>query len=132
MKTLFIDCNPQLGAVWPRVHGAGDPPIALNTAPFERGDLAHVIGDHDIVIDDHSFMPTELVRQCPNLKHIVFLGTGAASYMNVPEIEALGIGVHTIRGYGDTAVAEHTIALMMAACRGVARMDRAVRGGIWQ
>ena len=45
-----------------------------------------------------------------SLKHIVFLGTGAASYMNVPELEALGVKVHTIKGYGDTAVAEQTIA----------------------
>ena len=37
----------------------------------------------------------------------------------------------TIKGYGDTAVAEHTIALMLAAARDVARMDREVRDGIW-
>jgi D-3-phosphoglycerate dehydrogenase len=77
-------------------------------------------------------MPTELVRQCRALKHIVFLGTGAASYMNVPEIEALGVKVHTIRGYGNTAVAEHTIALMMACCRDLAGMDRSIRAGTWQ
>jgi D-3-phosphoglycerate dehydrogenase / 2-oxoglutarate reductase len=41
------------------------------------------------------------------------------------------VSVHTIKGYGDTAVAEHTIALMFAAARDVARMDREVRGGIW-
>jgi D-3-phosphoglycerate dehydrogenase len=29
-------------------------------------------------------------------------------------------------------VAEHTIALMMAACRDLARMDRAIRAGSWQ
>jgi D-3-phosphoglycerate dehydrogenase len=62
----------------------------------------------------------------------VFLGTGAASYMTVPEIEALGVKVHTIKGYGDTAVAEQTIALMMAACRDLARMDRNIRAGTWQ
>jgi len=39
--------------------------------------------------------------------------------------------VHTIKGYGDTAVAEHTIALMMACCRDIARMDRGIRGGSW-
>jgi D-3-phosphoglycerate dehydrogenase len=61
----------------------------------------------------------------------VFLGTGAASYMNVAEIEALGIKVHTIKGYGDIAVAEQTIALMMAACRDLARMDRNIRTGTW-
>lgn len=132
MKTIFIDCNPQLGAVWQRVHRPDDPPIAVNTTPFERTELPRVIGDHAIAIDDHSYMPTDLVRQCKNLKHIVFLGTGAASYMSVPEIEALGIEVHTIKGYGDTAVAEQTIALMMACCRDLARMDRGIRAGTWR
>jgi D-3-phosphoglycerate dehydrogenase len=52
--------------------------------------------------------------------------------MSVPEIEALGIEVHTINGYGDTAVAEQTIALMMACCRDLARMDRGIRAGTWR
>ncbi len=39
--------------------------------------------------------------------------------------------MHTIKGYGDRAVAEHTIALMFACARGLARMDRAVRAGRW-
>ena len=132
MKTIFIDCNAQLGAVWKRVHGPDDPSVTINTVPFEKNDLPRVIGDYDIAIDDHSYMPTDLVRQCKYLKHIVFLGTGAASYMTVPEIEALGVKVHTIKGYGDTAVAEQTIALMMAACRDLARMDRTIRAGTWQ
>jgi len=132
MKTIFIDCNQQLGAVWQRVYRPDDPPVTINTAPFEKTELPRVIGDYDIAIDDHSYMPTDLVRQCPNLKHIVFLGTGAASYMSVPEIEALGVKVHTIKGYGDTAVAEQTVALMMAAGRDLARMDRDIRAGTWQ
>jgi D-3-phosphoglycerate dehydrogenase len=71
------------------------------------------------------------VRQCPDLRHVVFLGTGAASYMNVDELKALGVTVHTIKGYGDTAVAEHSITLMWAAARDLARMDRDVRRGEW-
>ena len=62
---------------------------------------------------------------------IVFLGTGAGSYMNVGELAQRGIRVHTIKGYGDTAVAEHAIALMLACCRDIARMDREVRSGTW-
>ena len=106
--------------------------MTINSAPFEKNELPRVVGDYEIAIDDHSYMPTDLVRQCKSLKHIVFLGTGAASYMNVAELEALGIKVHTIKGYGDTAVAEQTIALMMAACRDLARMDRNIRAGTWQ
>jgi D-3-phosphoglycerate dehydrogenase len=71
------------------------------------------------------------MAECRGLKHIVFLGTGASSYMDVPALKALGIAVHTIAGYGDTAVAEHAVALMLACCRDIARMDRAIRRGIW-
>jgi D-3-phosphoglycerate dehydrogenase len=131
MKTIFIDCNAQLGAVWQRVYRPDDPAVTINTTPFEKNELPRVIGDYDIAIDDHSYMPTDLVRQCKSLKHVVFLGTGAASYMNVAELEAAGVKVHTIKGYGDTAVAEQTIALMMAACRDLARMDRNIRAGTW-
>ena len=51
--------------------------------------------------------------------------------MNVDELKARGITVHIIKGYGDTAVAEHSIALMVAAARDIARMDREVRAGTW-
>jgi D-3-phosphoglycerate dehydrogenase len=132
MKTIFIDCNAELGTIWQRVIRPDDPPVAINTTPFEKSELPRVIGNYEIAIDDHSYMPTDLVRQCKGLKHIVFLGTGAASYMNVAELEAAGVRVHTIKGYGDTAVAEQTIALMMAACRDLARMDRTIRAGTWR
>lgn len=131
MKTLFIDCNEQLAPVWQRVIRTGDPPIDINRRPHERADLPRLLKGYDICIDDHSYMPTELVAQCDALKHIVFLGTGAASYMNPAELAQRGVTVHTIKGYGDTAVAEHTIALMMAASRDVALMDREVRSGKW-
>ena len=131
MKTIFLDCNEQLGAVWKRVYRADDPPVTVNTAPFERIALPKIVGDFEIAIDDHSYMPTELVRQCKTLKHVVFLGTGAASYMNVAELEGIGVKVHTIKGYGDTAVAEQTIALMFACARDLARMDRNIRAGTW-
>jgi D-3-phosphoglycerate dehydrogenase / 2-oxoglutarate reductase len=131
MKTIFLDCNDQLSPVWARVIRPDDPAIDVNRAAFARDDLPRIIRGYDIAIDDHSYMPTPLVAQCPELKHIVFLGTGPASYMNVGELEAHGIKVHIIKGYGDTAVAEHSIALMVAAARDVARMDREVRAGVW-
>ncbi len=131
MRSLFIDCNAQLAPVWERVVRADDPPIDVNRAPFAQAELPRLLRDYHICIDDHSYLPTELVAQCKALKHIVFLGTGAASYMNLAELALRGIHVHTIKGYGDTAVAEHTIALMLACCREIARMDRQVRSGNW-
>ena len=128
LKSLFIDCNDQLAPVWQRVVRAEDPPIDVNRAAFAPTELS---GSYDICIDDHSYLPTALVERCDRLKHIVFLGTGAGSYMNVGELAQRGIRVHTIKGYGDTAVAEHAIALMLACCRDIARMDREVRSRTW-
>ena len=39
--------------------------------------------------------------------------------------------MHTIKGYGDTAVAECAMALMWELARGIARMDREMRKGAW-
>jgi D-3-phosphoglycerate dehydrogenase len=85
----------------------------------------------EIVIIDHTPLPTDIARRCSGLKHVVFLGTGARSYMNPEELAELGIEVHLIKGYGDTAVAECAIALMWAAARGIAEMDREMRAGNW-
>src|SRR5664280_990448 len=131
MKSIFLDCNAQLAPVWARVIRPDDPQIDVNTTPFAREELPLLLAGYDIALDDHSYMPTELVARCKQLKHIVFLGTGAASYMNVDELKGHGVTVHTIKGYGDTAVAEHSIALLFACARDIARMDREVRGGIW-
>jgi D-3-phosphoglycerate dehydrogenase len=131
MKSIFLDCNDQLAPVWARVMRPDDPKIDVNRTPFAREELPLVLAGYDIALDDHSYMPTELVARCRQLKHIVFLGTGAASYMNIAELKDRGVNVHTIKGYGDTAVAEHSIALLFACARDIARMDREVRSGIW-
>ena len=85
----------------------------------------------ELPIVEHTALPTEIARQCRGLKHVVFLGTGARSYMNPEELAELGITVHLIKGYGDTAVAECAIALMWSAARGIAEMDREMRAGNW-
>jgi D-3-phosphoglycerate dehydrogenase / 2-oxoglutarate reductase len=61
----------------------------------------------------------------------VFLDTGARSYLNPEELAALRISVPLIKGYGDTAVAESTIALMWASARVLAQLDRDMRVGKW-
>ncbi|MBX9698651.1 MAG: 3-phosphoglycerate dehydrogenase, partial [Acetobacteraceae bacterium] len=72
------------------------------------------------------------VKRCTDLKHIVFLGTGARSYMDPDALKAeCGVEVHIIKGYGDTAVAEHAFALMWDAARQLSTMDAAVRAGDW-
>ena len=131
MKTLFIDCDVHLIDPWESVYRRDDPVIDVNTKPFARDAVPEVAAGYQIVIDDHSYFPAPILERCPALKHIVYLGTGASSYVDMAAAERLGIGVSTIKGYGDTAVAEHAVALILAAARDVARMDREIRAGAW-
>ncbi len=132
MKGLFLDATETLAEVFRAMRRDGDPAINVSIqAQVAPGDLPAMLAGYDFILDDHTALPTEAMRACPGLRHVIFLGTGARSYMNPEELAALGITVHTIKGYGDTAVAEHTIALMWAAARGLARMDGGMRAGQW-
>jgi len=132
MKAIFVDANPTLSAVAERLHRADDLELVINRQPDITSDqLPGVLGDAEIAIIDHTHLPTDIARQCKGLKHVVFLGTGARSYMNPEELAEIGIEVHIIKGYGDTAVAECAFALMWASAKGFARMDREMRAGNW-
>jgi D-3-phosphoglycerate dehydrogenase / 2-oxoglutarate reductase len=132
VRGVFVDANESLAEIFERLAKPGDPKVGIHRDPDVTPDrLPDVLDGAEIAIVDHTALPTAIARKCAGLKHVVFLGTGARSYMNPEELAELGIAVHLIRGYGDTAVAESTVALMWAAARGIARMDREMRAGNW-
>ena len=132
MRGVFVDANESLAVIFERLEQPGDPKVRIHRDPDITPDqYPDVLGGAEIAIVDHTALPTEIAKQCAGLKHVVFLGTGARSYMNPEELAELGIAVHLIKGYGDTAVAECAIALMWEAARGLAKMDRGIRAGNW-
>lgn len=132
LSAVFVDANPALGDVAQRLLHLPGVAFRIHRQPDIRPDaLPGLLGSAQIALIDHTGLPTSIARQCERLAHVVFLGTGARSYMNPDELAQFGITVHTIRGYGDTAVAECAFALMWAAARDFARMDREMRAGRW-
>jgi D-3-phosphoglycerate dehydrogenase / 2-oxoglutarate reductase len=132
VRGVFVDANESLAKIFERLEKPGDPKVAVNRNPDITPDqLPKLLDGAEIVVIDHTALPTDIARQCKGLKHVVFLGTGARSYMNPDELAELGIEVHLIKGYGDTAVAESAIALMWASARVLAQMDREMRVGNW-
>src|SRR5579862_956863 len=132
MRAVFVDANPTLGVVADTVLRLDDVGFSINRqADIKPEGLPAVLVGAQIALIDHTHFPLAIARQCPSVRHVVFLGTGARSYMDPEELAGIGITVHTIKGYGDTAVAECAIALMWAAARGLARMDREMRAGNW-
>jgi D-3-phosphoglycerate dehydrogenase len=129
---VFVDANESLATIFERLEKKDDPRVRIHRdADIASEQLPGVLDGAEIAIVDHTALPTGIARQCAGLKHVVFLGTGARSYMNPEELAELGISVHLIKGYGDTAVAESAIALMWASARVLAQMDREMRTGQW-
>jgi D-3-phosphoglycerate dehydrogenase / 2-oxoglutarate reductase len=132
VRGVFVDANESLAVIFERLEKPGDPKIRIHRDPDLTPDqYPKVLDGAEIAIVDHTALPTDIAKNCAGLKHIVFLGTGARSYMNPEELAELGIEVHLIKGYGDTAVAESAIALMWASARVLAQMDREMRAGNW-
>ena len=132
MRALFVDANETLAAVTDKLLSLENLPVSINRNPsIKSDDLPGLLADAEIMIVDHTAVPSAIAAKCAKLKHVVFLGTGARSYMNPDDLAERGITVHTIKGYGDTAVAECAIALMWAAARNFGEMDRGMREGNW-
>jgi D-3-phosphoglycerate dehydrogenase len=102
MQELLADCD--LPAAF-RVH-AGRP---------SAEQLADLLADATVAIDSNTHFEAEIFRRCPS--SIVFLGSGAKNYVDLAAAAAAGVRVHTIKGYGDRSIAEHSFGLALAAAR---------------
>ena len=131
-RTLFIDSTPDIDRVWKQVHGTADIPVVVNMGPVPEEQVPGIVEGYDTVINDATYFSEPTLKRCTGLKHIVFLGTGASSFVDVAAAERFGIKVSTIGGYGDTTVAEHAMGLVFAAARHIATMHGIVRGGGWR
>jgi D-3-phosphoglycerate dehydrogenase len=131
-KTLFIDSTPDIDSVWKKVHGPSDIAVKVNMGPVAADAIPKLIEGYDTVINDATYFNEDTLKRCAGLKHIVFLGTGAASFVDLAAAAKVGIKVSTISGYGDTTVAEHAMGLVFAAARHIGTMHALMQGGGWR
>jgi D-3-phosphoglycerate dehydrogenase len=122
MRVKFVDCGPNIQDHWFAIKP--EFPVAVDTNTEQAPtDLAVLLEGYDVCIIDHTRVSAEVMERCKaRLRHIIYFGTGAASVVDLPVAERLGIQVHTIHGYGDTTVAEHAMALLQ---------HEALRAGRW-
>jgi D-3-phosphoglycerate dehydrogenase / 2-oxoglutarate reductase len=132
MKAVFIDCPPFLHELYRGELAELVPELEVNLGSPSAAEVSALLADAELAMNDHTMLDEALLADCGHLKAIVFLGTGAASYIDLAAAERQGIRVRAYGGYGDQSVAEHAVALMFAAARRLAAMDRAIREGHWE
>ena len=71
-----------------------------------------------------------LLRACPDLKMIAVLGVGTDN-IHLAAASRLGVKVTNTPGFSAVSVAEHTLALMMAAARKIPEQEKELRAGRW-
>jgi len=103
----------------------------------ERGaenetELIRRIGDARAAINIRAYskFTDRVLAACPNLKLISIWGTGTDN-VDAAACRSRGVTVANTPGVNAHAVAEHTLALMLAVTRAIPAMDRAVRAGEW-
>lgn len=131
MKSVYVDCSPFMERLLTADIRALVPDIHINVGDPDPAQLKELVTDATVVLNGHTFMKRDLLEKCSALKSIVYLGTGASSFIDIPAAAELGIAVRVIRNFGDRTVAEHAFALMLIAARNIARMDRELRSGKW-
>jgi D-3-phosphoglycerate dehydrogenase len=87
------------------------------------------IGDANAVLSGWG-LNNDVLRTCSNLEIVSFTGLGVSTFIDLKEAARLGITVTHTLSTAET-VAEHTMALMLAATRNIARLDREIRAGHW-
>ena len=131
MRSLYLDCTGDMAGRMDAEMQALLPGLEVNRSDPSADALPALLAGCAGVLNGHTYMSAALLSALPELKVVVYLGTGAATYIDVAAAETAGIRVLNVPGYGDRTIAEHTIALMFAAVREIAGMDRRLRAGEW-
>lgn len=130
LPVRLIDASDQVAALLEEI--APHAGIKIHRGDPDRAALQAMLCDADIIVNGHSYIDAEMMAEAKLLRGIVFLGSGASSYIDLNAAKARGIAVRTVSNYGDSAVAQHTLALVIDAVRQVSRMDRDIRDGAWR
>jgi D-3-phosphoglycerate dehydrogenase len=91
---------------------------------------ARALRDVDVAFVMAAPMSASLIDAAPRLRFIQKLGAGV-DRIDVDHCAARGIGIARLQAGNSIPVAEHTLLMMLAACRRLPLLDRQTRAGGW-
>jgi D-3-phosphoglycerate dehydrogenase len=115
-----------------RLRAVGDVTVHTTRGADQEAELVRRVGDAEIVVNirAHARFTDGVLAACPRLRLISIWGTGTDN-VDLAACRARGVAVTNTPGVNAHAVAEHTLALMLAVTRRIPTMDRDVRAGQW-
>ncbi len=110
----------------------GDVAIYTERGADREPELIRRVRDAEIVVNirAHARFTAAVIESSPKLRLISVWGTGT-DHIDLAAARQRGIAVTSTPGVNANAVAEHTMALMLALMRRIPAMDAAVRAGQW-
>ena len=115
-----------------RLKAFGEVTVFAEPGAHQEAELARRIAEADIVINIRASakFTAALFSVCPGLKLISVWGTGVDN-IDLHAAGRHGVTVCNTAGVNAGAVAEHTLALLLAVARRIPQNDREMRAGGW-
>ncbi|HXX09936.1 MAG TPA: NAD(P)-dependent oxidoreductase [Burkholderiales bacterium] len=115
-----------------RSAGLGETRIYTERGADQETELARRLDGASVAINirAHARFSDAVLAACPALKLISVWGTGTDN-IDLESAARRGVTVCNTAGVNANAVAEHTVALMLAVARSIPKLDREMRAGAW-
>src|SRR5215510_14980145 len=115
-----------------RARALGDVRVYTERGADDEAELARRIGNARVAVNirAHAHFTDKVLAACPDLKLISIWGVGTDN-IDLAAAARRGVTVCNTPGANAFAVAEHTLALMLAVARKIPQIDREMRGGAW-
>jgi len=115
-----------------RCRRLGETRVYTERGADQEAELTRRLRDARVAINirAHARFSDAVFTACPALKLISVWGTGTDN-IDLESAARRGITVCNTAGVNANAVAEHTVALMLAVARSIPKLDREMRAGAW-
>jgi D-3-phosphoglycerate dehydrogenase len=130
-RVVFPDCTQYMASFHDDGLRALVPELEIDIAQPSAAAFVARLADAVAVMHFGTRITARMLEQCPNLRIIVFLGTGVGSWVDLAAAAERSIRVRRVLGYADRTVAEHALALILGIGRNLSYMDRELRAGRW-
>ncbi|SPL69755.1 2-hydroxyacid dehydrogenase [Acinetobacter stercoris] len=95
-----------------------------------QDEVATRVKHADVIITNKVIVDAKTIEQCENLKLILISATGTNN-VDLFKAKEKGVVVCNCQGYGTSAVAQHTLTLMLTLATSLIKYDQAVKQGKW-